>query len=407
METIEEETHFSYRPATGLVATAALAVLRRRFCGPNGSTYAPAVVRSKVKSCALLSVDMQHEEFDRCPPGRRGHAHAKSGRPARRPARIAMLVLGFQVMVCTCAVDASLHEPLAETSVGGGSDNIAKLAAPAISQSLPVGPSSGQPEHRQISSPIGRAFSQEEQLAATHSAAVSRPAEASVDLGRAANFVVTLSVLIGILGLSLLSSLVFAAKHLVVAAPTAAASRGKRHEEATDFEERCRLLLQHAGQLWHSAEAAVFSLDSGVPLRTLLFNELKLISKRLAANPAIQSSGDGAITVNQTPIYWKMLSRDIARSVKDLERICAVAEAGKASFGDRTNEPRAPTTKEEAYFALGANSDVGTDTLERLVRALRQCWHPDLAQNSEDRRYREARIRQINVANDIINGRGA
>jgi hypothetical protein len=167
-------------------------------------------------------------------------------------------------------------------------------------------------------------------------------------------------------------------------------------------EQRCRLLLQNASLLWKNAEASVFQLDPGLPLRTLLFDDLKLIARRLAANPVVQAIGQGALTTGHPDAYWRTLGQGLTRTVRDLQRICAVAEAARASFGDVSNEPRLPRTMEEAYFVLGANPGADNDTLQRLVRALRQCWHPDLAQSDDDRRYREARIRQINVANDII-----
>ena len=71
----------------------------------------------------------------------------------------------------------------------------------------------------------------------------------------------------------------------------------------------------------------------------------------------------------------------------------------------RNNEPRIPKSRDEACFILGANREADADTLQRLVRALRQCWHPDLAQTDQDRTYREARIKQINAAHDLITGK--
>jgi hypothetical protein len=177
-----------------------------------------------------------------------------------------------------------------------------------------------------------------------------------------------------------------------------AAARSKK----TDYEEKCRFLLMSATMLWRDAEAAVCDLDRGLALRTLLMNELRLIAERLSANPVLRPEGQGHIAVSPTPDYWRNLSHDIRRTVSDLERICSVADAAQAGFGDRSNEPRMPTTAQEAYLVLGANHYADQDTIQRLVRALRQCWHPDMAQNDTDKSYREARIRQINVANDII-----
>jgi DnaJ-class molecular chaperone len=47
------------------------------------------------------------------------------------------------------------------------------------------------------------------------------------------------------------------------------------------------------------------------------------------------------------------------------------------------------------------------DTLKKAVKRLRRTWHPDLAKDSEDRRYRERKLKQINVAWDVICGKSA
>ena len=59
-------------------------------------------------------------------------------------------------------------------------------------------------------------------------------------------------------------------------------------------------------------------------------------------------------------------------------------------------------TLKEAYEALGANPTTSSKILKKLVDALRATWHPDLAQDEDDRRAREERIKQINVAWDLI-----
>jgi DnaJ-domain-containing protein 1 len=58
-----------------------------------------------------------------------------------------------------------------------------------------------------------------------------------------------------------------------------------------------------------------------------------------------------------------------------------------------------------AYAVLGANPEVDATTLKKLVDALRRAWHPDLARDETDRLKREERIKQINVAWDLIQGR--
>ncbi len=64
-----------------------------------------------------------------------------------------------------------------------------------------------------------------------------------------------------------------------------------------------------------------------------------------------------------------------------------------------------PTTYAEALKVLGASPDASTGAIKKIVDGLRQSWHPDLARSEADRRHREARVRQINVAWDLVSQR--
>ncbi len=167
----------------------------------------------------------------------------------------------------------------------------------------------------------------------------------------------------------------------------------------------CRALVDRATYLWRIAETSVLSLDNGLPLRTLLMSEMSHVGQRLATNAAVGGKTTAALTIGHPEQYWRLLARQLKRCIADLQRIRAIAEASRASFGTQANpEPRMPATQADAYFVLGASTGVDEDTLRRLVRALRQCWHPDLARDDKDRQYRNLRIRQINVASDILLG---
>jgi hypothetical protein len=67
---------------------------------------------------------------------------------------------------------------------------------------------------------------------------------------------------------------------------------------------------------------------------------------------------------------------------------------------------RLPSTQNEALQVLGATAGTSKDVLKVIVRVLRQKWHPDRAQE-EERPYRERRLKQINVAWDILRGKQA
>jgi hypothetical protein len=64
-----------------------------------------------------------------------------------------------------------------------------------------------------------------------------------------------------------------------------------------------------------------------------------------------------------------------------------------------------PSTLGEALIVLCANSETERDVLKELVKSLRRRWHPDHALDEEDRSDRERKLKQINVAWDIICGK--
>jgi hypothetical protein len=66
-----------------------------------------------------------------------------------------------------------------------------------------------------------------------------------------------------------------------------------------------------------------------------------------------------------------------------------------------------PRNRAEAIAMLGANADAGVEALKKIVDGLRQSWHPDHATSEADRSLREHRIKQINIAWDLIVGRRA
>jgi DnaJ-class molecular chaperone len=63
-----------------------------------------------------------------------------------------------------------------------------------------------------------------------------------------------------------------------------------------------------------------------------------------------------------------------------------------------------PSTRDEALQVLGATAETGEAMLKEIVRTLRRKWHPDRARQ-EERPYRERKLKQINVAWDILRGR--
>jgi hypothetical protein len=66
-----------------------------------------------------------------------------------------------------------------------------------------------------------------------------------------------------------------------------------------------------------------------------------------------------------------------------------------------------PSNRSEAFEVLGASPETAEHMLKKIVRNLRQNWHPDLAIREEERRVRGLKLKQINVAWDIICGKRA
>ncbi|MEO1720606.1 MAG: hypothetical protein AAFR23_10335 [Pseudomonadota bacterium] len=181
-------------------------------------------------------------------------------------------------------------------------------------------------------------------------------------------------------------------------------TRPRRTDEPQrpDTRQSCQLLFQHLHAAYRDADTAVMALIPGSPLQRLLLGELNQVARKLQAIPENFQPSSRAVAVGEHPRYWQTLARRLRAAVKDLQRVAAVAGAGVITFGREQSGPDVPKSLEEAYLVIGANGDVDSEILKRLVRALQQCWHPDLAQNDHDRAYREARIRQINVAADMI-----
>jgi hypothetical protein len=64
-----------------------------------------------------------------------------------------------------------------------------------------------------------------------------------------------------------------------------------------------------------------------------------------------------------------------------------------------------PATISEALDVLGVDPEASRDTMKTTVTRLRRALHPDYALDEEDRRLRERRLKQINVAWDIVSGK--
>lgn len=149
--------------------------------------------------------------------------------------------------------------------------------------------------------------------------------------------------------------------------------------------------------LLEKTKALVAQIKGGGPLREVLLSELEHVRQRLATveTTAARSEAD---ELRAAPLYRAL--------VRELERIRRIADGAAASLARAPRDGSVPATRSEAFAVLGVNPDVSDGVLKKIVDALRMSWHPDHARDESDRLAREARIRQINIAWDLINAKG-
>jgi hypothetical protein len=146
-------------------------------------------------------------------------------------------------------------------------------------------------------------------------------------------------------------------------------------------------------------EQVVEQLKHGGALREVLQSELKLVRQALKSVEAAAKgrTDEERLSATRSAGHFRAL-------VRELERIRRIAESAATSLSGARQVGSVPRTTSEAYDILGVNPDVSEGVLKKIVDALRMSWHPDHARDDEDRMVREDRMRQINIAWDLING---
>jgi hypothetical protein len=175
-----------------------------------------------------------------------------------------------------------------------------------------------------------------------------------------------------------------------------AADQAEQDAEAS--AEACRALMKEVAADLVKAMSAVNSLRRVPALQTALHAELESIRRSLGFTPQIRGTPGEKKD-------WRQIKSQLVLSLQGTQRIIGLAEAARTSFSVHPAALEVITTRLEAYAFLGVNANSSDIVLKKAVNALRECWHPDLAANEEDRRLREVRIKQINVAWDLITGK--
>ena len=143
-------------------------------------------------------------------------------------------------------------------------------------------------------------------------------------------------------------------------------------------------------------ETAAQQLKWAGPLREVLQAELNTVRGRISHIERVVARGE--LAPEKAALQFRVL-------VRELERIGRIVDSALASNSNTKKSGALPRTASEAYEVLGVNAEVSAGVLKKIVDALRMSWHPDHARDDDDRALREERIRQINIAWDLINGK--
>jgi hypothetical protein len=159
--------------------------------------------------------------------------------------------------------------------------------------------------------------------------------------------------------------------------------------------QACHELMKQIASELMKATGAVNTLQDIPVLQSALYRELNSIRQSLGFAPPAQDN-------SAEKKDWYGIKSQLSASLQGTRRIIEVAQAARTSFSFPPPARQDVTTPVEAYAFLGLNATSSEALLKKTVNALRLCWHPDLATDDEDRRLRETRTKQINVAWDLI-----
>lgn len=149
-------------------------------------------------------------------------------------------------------------------------------------------------------------------------------------------------------------------------------------------------------QLDHVHQIVADHVPEGA-VRDVLITDLAVIEARLRGRDLAAAFASGRVGAAEA-IY--------SQALIDLERTRTLSRIEHERALQVVSEPhRSPETLEEACSFLGVNPRATEAVVKKVVDALRQNWHPDLAGDEPDRQAREERIKHINAAWDLIRAR--
>ncbi|MEO1281032.1 MAG: J domain-containing protein [Pseudomonadota bacterium] len=169
--------------------------------------------------------------------------------------------------------------------------------------------------------------------------------------------------------------------------------------------------LKAVERVMDKTQDAVDRLNPRSPLCETLQGEIKTVRQRFNVTHfmAQDEDHDPASRARRRAVMMRAAIRDLER-IQKIARSAASGDYGSPATGKSSSNPlldetgalAMPETFAEAYRVLGVTSSVDDRALKKVVDALRMSWHPDLSVDETDRLVREERIKQINLAWDLI-----
>lgn len=174
------------------------------------------------------------------------------------------------------------------------------------------------------------------------------------------------------------------------AEPASAATAG----EGDLYAAHCAGMVAEAVALHRSARDALPAIGHA-SLRAVLQDDLDkvqavLLTPRLTADIAAG--------------LWASVEITVADALVNLDRVGRIIDTMTSTSTALPTRRAAspPATAIEAFNLLGVAPSASPLAVKKIVDGLRQSWHPDHAKDDTDRSVREARMKQINIAWDLI-----
>lgn len=166
---------------------------------------------------------------------------------------------------------------------------------------------------------------------------------------------------------------------------------------ATDgdtYAAHCARMISDAVTLHKATRETVNVIGHG-SLRAVLQEDLDKVQEVLLEPDLAADIASG---------LWTKVEISVTGALADLDRIGRiVAGVTNAAVPDAMRQASAlPESAADAFHLLGVRPDASPLAVKKIVDGLRLSWHPDHARDETDRSIREARLKQINVAWDLI-----